>query len=168
MKKIGLFLIVILATVSLTNAQNSKASLGLGLGFDYGGLGAQVAVKADNNLSLFGGIGTALAGPGFNVGARYFFESKRSEQFFVHGMYGYNAAIIIQGMSSADKVYYGPSIGAGINLPNKNNTFWELAVNIPFRSSDFRNDWDAFNDDPGIEINRLLPFTISIGYNFNL
>ncbi|WP_421763383.1 hypothetical protein [Ekhidna sp.] len=168
MKRLRTFFFTLVVCSFTSNGQDSNASLGLGLGLDYGGIGAQVAIKADNDLALFGGIGTALAGPGFNVGVRYFFESKGSEQFFVHGMYGYNAVIVIQGMSSANKVYYGPSIGGGINLPNKNNTFWELAVNIPFRSSDFRNDWDDFNDDPNIEIGRLLPFTISIGYNFRL
>ncbi len=163
-----MLLAVLFLWTAFSFAQDSNASLGLGLGFDYGGLGAQVAVKTSDEFALFAGLGTAIAGPGYNLGARYFIESKRPEQFYVHAMYGYNAVIVIQGMSEANKVYYGPSIGGGINLPNKNNTFWEFALNIPFRPSDFRDDWDDLNNDPDIQINRLLPFTISIGYNFNL
>ena len=94
-----------------------RISLGIGLGQDYGGMGANLLVYPHDNIGLFGGAGYAIAGMGYNVGLKYRFFSRNNPRtnFYVMGMYGYNAAVKVKNGGSFDKLFYGPSIGFGID-----------------------------------------------------
>ncbi len=49
-------------------------SIGLGIGLDHGGFGGNVTYYPVKNIGLFGGVGYAIAGVGFNVGAKFRFS----------------------------------------------------------------------------------------------
>ena len=58
---------------------SSKAGVvtgGLGFGLPYGGIGARLGVNFKDYLNLFAGVGTQLAGLGYNFGFRFDFKSK--------------------------------------------------------------------------------------------
>src|SRR5215467_12201607 len=97
------------------NRQNDEeripdvVSLGLGLGFDYGGIGANVTVYPTKNIGLFFGGGYVIAGFSYNAGLRYRFISKKPsvvDPFFM-AMYGYNAAVAVSDNKDLNKVFYG-------------------------------------------------------------
>jgi hypothetical protein len=145
-----------------------SVNLGIGLGLDYGGIGGKLTFRPTQYVGLFGALGYNLNGAGYNVGAivRILPEAKVCPYFSL--MYGYNAVIVIDGMSSADKTYYGTSIGAGIELQKKNNKFWTFGFVIPFRSQEYKDDLDALKNNPSVELTDPLPFQISVGYHFVL
>src|SRR5690242_6889821 len=89
-------------------------NFGLGLGFDFGGLGARAMVLPVKSLGIFGAAGYNFQRPAFNAGALYrLFPEKTLTPTFL-GMYGYNGVIIIHGGNQYNKTYYGPTIGTGV------------------------------------------------------
>src|ERR1700761_7927674 len=69
-------------------------SLGIGLGEDYGGIGINYTVYPQTNIGLFGGVGYALAGVGYNFGVKLRTNPSLAT-LFVMFMYGYNAAVAV-------------------------------------------------------------------------
>jgi hypothetical protein len=84
-------------------------------------------------------------------------------------MYGYNAAVAVANAQEYNKLFYGPSIGAGLDIGRlvKNKGYLSLAILIPIRSPDVDNYINELQNNYGVSFNNnLLPITFSIGYKF--
>ena len=146
-------------------------NVGLGIGFDYGGLGAQVQCRPAPPLVMFAGGGYALAGFGYNVGAQGRILPDARWCPFVSAMYGYNAVIVVKGASQYNQIYYGPSFGLGVELHGRNNAkkFWRFEVLLPLRDAAFQEDVDALKKNPLIKIEaEPPPIGIGVAYHFGL
>lgn len=149
----------------------SRVNIGLGVGLDYGGLiGVHAGFLADPHFGGFAGVGYALVGAGYNAGV---FGRILPEARFcpvVSAMYGYNAVIKVEGASQYDRIYYGPSFGAGVEFHKRSSkNFWRLQILVPLRPQAYQNDMDALKRDPRIEIRAEPPaFGISGGFHFGL
>lgn len=133
---------------------------GLGLGLDYGGLGTRIEIMPLPFIGFFGAVGYNLQSLAFNGG--FSLKILEDEPFTptIQGMYGYNA-VSLPGYSYSGKTYYGPSVGIGVDGKfGKYAHKLFAAVNYPFRSSEFKSDFQN-NDD-------ILPITFSIGFNFHI
>ena len=157
-KIIPLFFLIILA-VQL-NAQDSiqqdpfqesrqpdKVSIDIGGGLDFGGLGGNIIYYPIQNIGLFGGVGYAFAGAGYNVGLKYrYISDKSTSKINPYGllMYGYNAAIAVLNAEQYNKLFYGPTLGVGIDFHRKpiNKGYWSFALLIPFRKSEVKEYMD--------------------------
>ena len=149
----------------------TNQTIGLGVGLEYGGIGARVVLFTSNHVDLFGGVGYNLDGVGFNGGLSYRFKPGEKIVPYFSGMYGYNAVIVVDGLEEYNKTYYGPSIGFGVEIhkKKKKKNYFNLELVVPFRSSDFRNDWDLLKSDPRIDVtSEAWPLMISVGYHFGL
>lgn len=147
--------------------ESAKNNIGIGLGLDYGGIGARYTHMIVPKFGLFGSVGYVVAGAGFNIGATYKFASSTRVVPTLGAMYGYNAVIKVTG-TSIEEIYYGPSFSVGLEVKGKKKAqnFWNFELGIPIRSDEYHDDMDALKNDPNIEINDLLPITFSIGYHF--
>jgi hypothetical protein len=151
-----------------------RASLGLGVGLDYGGLGGNIVVYPLANLGIFGGVGYALAGTGYNTGIKLRLAGKnhRSAAFpYLIGMYGYNAAIVVSNAKEYNKFFYGPTYGFGIDLHKKIQAlgFWSFALMVPARSSSVNEYIDHLKYYHKVSFkNKLYPVSFSIGYRLNM
>jgi hypothetical protein len=175
--KISIFLCLFLSSFNLI-AQDSiqvprvidKTSFGIGGGFDFGGLGANMLVYPGRNVGLFGGVGYALGGVGFNAGTKFRIISKKhSTDPYAIIMYGYNAAIKVKGASQFNKLFYGPSFGFGLDFHPKqtSKSYYSMALLIPIRSSAVNDYMDDLKNYHGVEFsNELPPIAFSIGYRF--
>lgn len=173
MKRITLIITCLLVISLYGHSQDqqkpSRSFLGLGLGFDYGGIGMKLEYMPIKALGIFGGFGYNLVQPTYNAGASLKLSPGKRGTPVISCMYGYNAAIKIKyaGGTSDGYTYYGVTAGIGFELYNKtlkNKLSCQLLV--PFRSSKFRNDYNRFKDQ-GIKFsNPIPPVAISIGYNF--
>ena len=149
-------------------------SIGLGGGLDHGGFGANFLYYTNKNVGVFGGVGYALAGVGFNAGAKFRYVSDKAKSKidpYCLVMYGYNAAIAVSGGKQYNKLFYGPTVGVGIDFRGKpkKKTYWTLAILLPIRSSDVGDYIDDLEDNHGVEFsNGLLPVAFSISYRFIL
>lgn len=151
-------------------AQSAETVIaGVGIGLEYGGVGGHLGYQIDDQFGAFVGLGTAFASTGYNFGVKYLLPGDPNQQFFLEGLYGYNAVILVdRPAGDVRETFYGPSFGGGVNLHNKGGTtFWHFALLIPIRSSEYRNQFDILDNDPEVEI-FALPFTVSIGLNFKL
>jgi hypothetical protein len=154
---------------------HSQMDLGAGIGLNYGGLlGFQVGYIPINHLVIFGSAGYYLVGFGWQVGASgYLMPKVPSKRFRVYGtvMYGTNVAIAIIDNSSYNKIYLGPTIGAGIEMrfgKSKKNGL-NIDLFYPIRSSEYESDWNNLKNNPNFtDTVDPLPVTISVGYHFEI
>ena len=166
----GLFFIII-----QLNAQDStkhpvqidKISIGMGGGIDFGGFGYNLLVYPNKNIGLFAGGGYAIAGLGYNVGIKVrCFINKTSSKVtpYMLAMYGYNAAIEVNLDDKYNKLFYGYSVGCGIDFrPNpKKNSYWSFSILIPFRKAELYTYMDYLENHSVTFIMKPPPFLISI------
>jgi hypothetical protein len=152
------------------NPEFDKGALGFGLGFDYGGIGLNYTAYHQANIGIFGSVGYAIAGVGYNFGARFQLTPIHSVTPFVMFMYGYNAAIQVKDYNepgqNSNKMFYGPTAGIGCDfgLHRTGKGYLSVALTIPFRSQDvnaYMNELSA----SGVQFNnKLSPVGFSIGY----
>lgn len=154
--------------------QIDMASIGLGVGLDYGGFGANISVYPTKSFGFFAGAGYALAGVGFNGGVKIrFFPNKPTFKAnpYLLAMYGYNAAIAVTNATQFNKFFNGPTLGFGFDLrshPERKN-YWSLALLVPIRKAEVNTYIDNLKDHHNVEFkNSLFPVGISFGYRFML
>lgn len=143
-------------------------NIGLGLGMDYGGIGAKLMITPAKSVGIFGSIGYNLNGAGYNGGIIFRMLPEKKVCPYLSAMYGYNAVIIVEGLKQANKTYFGPSFSGGIELRLANRNFWNFGLLVPIRSTEFRDDFDALDNNPYIDITEPLPIAITVGYHFAL
>jgi hypothetical protein len=146
------------------------ANLGVGLGLDYGGIGARLSVLPVRAVALFGAIGYNLNGAGFNAGASFQLLPKKKLTPTIKLMYGYNAVIVVKGTDQYNKTYNGVSFGGGIQLKSKSgNNFFSAALLIPIRSREYYDDVEnLLNNSQVTGVTELPPIAISVGYHFKI
>lgn len=158
------------STESETQFQNTPFNVGLGIGMNYGGFGANATYIVQNRVGLFLGLGYNLAGLGYNVGATYRISpDKRVTPYFLF-MYGYNGVVKVTGGFEYEEIYYGPTLGFGVEIKMRNqpSNFFNLGLLVPFRDAAFQNDIDNLKS-LGVDFNsEPLPIGISIGYHFGV
>ena len=151
-----------------------KLTIGLGVGLDHGGIGANMVYYPHKNIGIFAGAGYAIAGPGYNAGLKIrMISDKPSSKIspYLLAMYGYNAAIAVMDKTSLNKLFYGVSFGIGIDTRIKNDKrhYWTFAILVPIRSEDVDQYVDDLKNNEGVEFkNELLPIGFSIGYKYCL
>jgi len=152
-----------------------QGSVGLGFGQIYGGIGVNVLYFPQKNIGIFGGVGHAIASLGYNVGARLRFTPYTDYKIhpYLTAMYGYNAALVVKGNSGLNRIDYGFTIGAGIDIRTKYNKkgFWTLAILKPLRNNSISYYTDKLNSFGNTYVtvkHDFWPVTISLGYQFIL
>ncbi len=145
--------------------------LGVGLGQHYGGVfGFDVAYWAAPWLSGFVAGGWAVADFSYQTGIQFNLPTTKRASPFITAMYGMNAAIHIKDMEKLDQVYTGPTVGAGVILKQRNwYNHWLFSVNLPLRSQQFRDDWDAVKRMPNVVVVQdPWPITLGVGFHLKL
>src|SRR6185503_5014493 len=149
MKRLA-FLVAIVACLSATHVYSQQkdnpeavgnyeyeergpfVNLGVGLGLDYGGLGARLSILPVKAVALFGAVGYNFNGTGFNGGASFQLTPKKRLTPTIKVMYGYNAVIVVSGADQYNKTYNGPTFGGGIQLNSRSGkNFFSAALLIP-------------------------------------
>ncbi len=149
-----------------------QLAIGVGAGLDYGGFGGNLTFYPIKGLGLFGGVGYALAGVGFNTGVKYRYIPKKPDarvRPFALAMYGYNAAVAVLNASHHNKLFYGPTLGAGIDLLGQaqKRGYWSFGVFVPIRKPEVKEYIEDLENNFGADFtNSLFPVTVSIGYKF--
>jgi hypothetical protein len=177
-RSLFLFLIMLLIFTVRAEAQvaapelpeNDIISAGLGVGLDYGGLGANLLVYPQKNIGLFAGVGYAFVAMGYNGGVKLRLTTpKSSVDPYILAMYGYNTAFMVSGAAEYNRLFNGPSFGIGIDLGQKPGKFgyWALAILVPIRSTEFDDYKQDLINRGIIEENVfMLPIAFSFGYRF--
>ncbi len=145
--------------------------LGFGLGQDLGGLfGFGLTYWPAPWLSGFVGGGWAVVDFSYQTGMQFTLPSEKRVAPFLAGMYGYNGAIHIKNLERLDGIYYGPTVGGGILLKQRNgHNYWRFSINLPVRSQKFLDDWEAIKKRPDVEVKAdLLPITFGVGFHLKL
>ena len=171
-----LFVVLCLTTESMfargyySDSHEDVTSIGLGAGLDYGGLGGNVVVYPLKNVGLFLGVGYAMVGAGINVGMKLrMINNKKFTKLtpYFQAMYGYNAAIVVTNADKYDKLFYGFSAGAGLDLKRRPDSkgYWSFALLVPVRNSEVGNYIDDLRNNHGVAFeDELAPLGFSVGY----
>jgi hypothetical protein len=181
MKKVTVYLMLSFILIAIqmkaqenvsTPVQTDVLSIGLGLGQDYGGFGLNLIAYPQRNIGIFGGLGYNLAGAGYNIGLKFRLISKKPTgkvNPYAVVMYGYNAAIKVTDASQYDKVFYGPTVGVGIDLKShpRSKIYYSFGINVPIRGSEVDDYMNDLKNNHGVEFNNdLFPVTFSIGFKY--
>ena len=150
---------------------NEVVAFGLGIGMDYGGFGLNLSGYPIPQIGAFLGFGYALAGVGYNIGAKIRFVSTKNWHGvapYLSGMYGYNGAVIITNEEKYNKLFYGITAGGGIDIRNrKNNNSFSLELLVPFRGNEVDEYMSDLSRYHNIEFkNKLWPVGVSFGYKW--
>lgn len=154
--------------------RGDQVHLGPGIGQEFGGIGVQLNVRIVPSVVFFTGLGYAIGGPGVNAGGQWRILPERRFCPTLSAMYGYVAAIRLVNKSTDtvqfQKVYYGPSFGAGVDLNGRRNTnFLRLAIIYPVRPQRYEDDVEKLKADPAVRsFSELPPITVSVGYFFTI
>jgi len=142
-----------------------KLSFGLGAGLDYGGFGANLLLYPQRNIGFFFGAGYALADFGYNGGIKLRRNPITRTAPYLIAMYGYNTAVLVKNSLELNRLFFGPSIGFGIDFKRSiSNRYLTAGILFPIRSKD---SYNYINDLKGRGVkfnNDLLPITLSLGY----
>jgi hypothetical protein len=159
--------LVVAAQVSAQD-DTSKGDVGIGLGIDYGAFGGRFAYRPTPKVALLAGLGYNLNGLGYNFGGAFRMNTTKRTVPYFSALYGYNAVIVVEGMSELNKTYYGPSVGFGLEFHSrKASNYFNLEIFVPFRSSEFTNDLNAIKNNPMINLrSEPWPIAISLGYHW--
>lgn len=151
-----------------------KLSVGLGGGYEFGGLGGNITYYLTRGIGVFFGAGYPLTGFGYNAGFKFRIvvdESSATYMPYLLAMYGYNATVVVPSYRQKDKTFYGVTIGAGIDFRPGNSKFGYIsaAVYVPIRSG-VKEYVNFLNYTYGItySTSRIYPLSASIGYKFIL
>lgn len=164
-------LLVFHVSQSQTPIETKGLYLGVGIGQDVGGIiGARLSYWPVPWAGAFAGGGWLFVGGGYNAGVELRVPSERRTSPFAVGMYGYNAVIAVDGKEAYDRIYYGPTVGAGVMVRQSNDrNYWRFSVNLPFRSPEFEEDIDQLKKQIWYSDVRVpLPLTLGFGYHIGL
>ncbi len=161
-----------IVTKSVKDIQGAPiGSFGFGIGLDYGGIGGRFTLNPSRHIGIFAAGGYVLAGFGYNVGlTARLAPDKRTVPVFLF-MYGYNAAIVVAGASQYDKIYYGPSIGFGLEnkVGRRHKNFWTVELIVPFRPKQFDTDINTIRNNPSVSsLATPLPIAVSVGFHLGI
>jgi len=149
---------------------NRQIYLGVGMGFDYGGVGGKIEYLPVKHFGLFGGLGYDLLSAGWNVGATYKIlpDNKVSPNLML--FYGYNGVTKVNGAPEYNMTSYGITIGGNLDIKlGTNGNKLSIGLFVPIRSQKFTDNYNLMKNDSNIEIqNGLMPIAISVGYNMLL
>lgn len=166
---IGTILLFLFSIYSSLAQETAKLNIGLGMGIDYGGFGTRLTYLPVKQTGLFASVGYNLNSVGYNFGAQFRFPSEKRISCHLTGMYGYNTVLIVESTTISKTTYFGPSIGAGMELKFKKETkqFLSFEVLLPFRPQAYQNAVDDLRLI-GFEVKDQAPLLFSIGYHFSL
>ncbi len=144
-------------------------SFGLGVGFDYGGLGANMLLYPQKNIGIFAGAGYALIGIGVNAGCKLrVAKNEKMNPYFI-AMYGYQTAIIIKDGEQYNKFFYGTTVGVGLDFKPSRKGYFTMALLVPFRGQEVQDYLNNLKNNHGVTFkNDIIPVGISIGYRFTI
>ncbi|MDR1678623.1 MAG: hypothetical protein LBR81_02485 [Prevotellaceae bacterium] len=170
MKKIFLSTVFLFAIMGISAQDtNQEGFAGIGLGFDYGGLGAKIEYLPSPYIGIVGSVGYNLAAIGYNIGASFKVLPSKRVSPTLTVLYGYNAVLKVEGASSYDMTSYGVTYGVGLDIRTSQGNKWSANLFIPVRSEKFMDNYDEVTNHPYIEMEQdLLPIAFSIGYNFKV
>lgn len=144
--------------------------LGLGIGQDVGGVGANLAYWPTPWLAGFAGGGIAFAGMAYQTGIDLRLPTEKRTSPFLLLMYGYTAALHVRGLEHLDRIDVGPSFGAGVMVKARSlRNYWRFSVNYPVRSGEFMDHYEMVKNRPDVEMqSALMPITFGITYHLGM
>lgn len=138
------------------------ASIGVGAGLDYGGIGLRLAVPLQKHVACFAAAGLF----GFSLGSKIRLTPDKEFTPTFSAMYGLNSIIYAPGPFSSFRIYNGASFGIGCEFrgnPRRNN-FWQFGFIIPIRPDKYYADLNTFNNN-GYNLSEPSPLQFTVGYH---
>ena len=156
----------------LKKAERRWGDAGFGFGLDYGGvIGVKATFYPVSYMGIFAAGGWELINVGWNVGVLGRIlpaDGRYAARPYLKVMYGVNGATKVSGKSVYDKMFYGVTVGLGLEtrFGKRRKSGINIDLNVPFRSPGFFSQVNKMKIDPAIEMhNSIIPIAFSLGYN---
>jgi hypothetical protein len=156
----------------IRKAERRWGDAGFGFGLDYGGvIGVKATFYPVSYMGVFAAGGWELINVGWNVGVLGRIlpaDGRYGARPYLKVMYGVNGATKVSGKSAYDKMFYGVTVGLGLEarFGKKRKSGINIDLNVPFRSSQFYKQVSDMENDHSLKMqNEVLPVAFSLGYN---
>ncbi|MEO8591186.1 MAG: hypothetical protein ABI432_17540 [Flavobacteriales bacterium] len=134
-----------------------KLFLGLGFGFDHGGMGLRLDGRISPYFGVFGGVGATFSAIGVNGGVQARILPNSQWCPYVTAMYGFNGESTTV---EEEKLFYGPTFGAGVEKRSRTGpNFFHFGLLIPVHSAEARE----VSDNADFPLWPILP---TFGWHF--
>src|SRR5690606_34905330 len=145
----------IIAVPKVFAQEENQVYLGLGLGFDYGGIGAKIEYMPVKHVGIVGSLGYNIINVSWNDGATYKIMLDKKVYVIPMVYYGYNGGSKISGAREYDMISYGFTAGLNVAIKTgKKGNKLSAGLFVPFRSQKFMDNYDAIKNDYRIKIGR--------------
>ena len=141
------------------------ASIGLGFGLDYGGIGVNLSVFPVTYVGVFAGLGFNFSDQaGYNIGIKSRIPLTDQNTFYVLGMYGYNTVNEVDSFSRLYEINYDFTVGFGFDFFGKDqpNAF-SIGMLFPFRGDVSPEVLEELGSFKSIAI--TIGYKVAIAYN---
>lgn len=162
----------IISEYTPTHYASDFASFGIGTGLNYGGAGINCLIYPQKNFGFFVAGGITLAGVTYNTGIKLRLIKKLNIKTLVPTltvMQGCNTVVFLRYGSNLNKIYYGMTLGLGVDAHFKKNKkgYWSFDVFCPIRNPEIYEYVDDLKERQSLGF-RLgwFPITLSAGYRF--
>lgn len=159
---------------SLDDNGREVVSLGVGLGFDYCGIGVGATVYPQKNIGIFANGGIFAAGPSYMVGLKGRYVTNSIVDPYLTVAYGYSGSVAVSDEDdhideSKSKIFYRMNIGFGADF-HFTNTFClsaGITTNRAVRAiEDYREELENKGYDFGNSF--ILPIGFSVGLKWRI
>ena len=166
----------LLCSSSVLHAHGDTASIGAGVGTQYGLIGINGNLKITDNLYASAGLGTTFIGTGWSVGAKYYFlDANRIWRPRLIATYGTNAVLVTKQEFWNDTIrteesFTGFSLGLGQSFAFGSTRSHGFDFDIMYRVTDggYADHLSELeNIGLSIEDNTAQDISFSLGYRYN-
>ena len=157
------------------NRQRETFTAGVGLGFDYSGIGAGLTLYPQKNIGFFANGGIFLAGPSYTVGVRARYVTKSMIDPYISFQYGFSGSVTVFDddghlLYDKGKVFIKPNVGLGIDIHFTKNLCLSGGLTSNTAVSDIRDYADELEDKGEADFSNsiIFPFGISCGLRWRI
>jgi hypothetical protein len=155
-------------TPPLRMLESEVTSIGIGFGWDYGGMGINFQGYVKKTLAITASLGYSGISLGYNAGLKFRKNPEKiASDFIPYGLilYGVNSVIRVTDFPEKNKIFHGPIVGLGtdIRFSNKSLSCLSIGIMIPLknsRSEQYINDLITYSYNFK---STFIPLGISIG-----
>lgn len=149
-----------------TTVFQTRVSLGLGVGINYGGFGAQANYLFGNNFRISAGYGTNLVKMNYSLGISYRFLSKSTFCPVLSYAYGYHKTVYDRENVEKSTSYNGSSIGLGLEIwNNQRDSYFLINAFLPIETINNIKSNTIENSSKFYQLLNSNPIVFSVGYH---
>ena len=149
-----------------------RLSIGLGGGFNYGGVGSNALYYLTRDIAVYGGLGSDFRSLNYSIGVKM--RKLTDQSWNVHpyllATYGFNGRLDVDADPAMTREYTGFSVGVGLDqkLNKRKSGFFTIGLLMPIHGQSYHDHADFVQQSGLGSPKPVIPVRLTFGYKFVL